>query len=63
MLICFIQSAKTDSIHKETIMDKEKLTDYIKWLLSQLDEITSNDIDKDTVKTMLLSIIGEMYTH
>ena len=44
-------------------MDKENLTDYIKWLLSQLDEITSNDIDKDTVKTMLLSIIGEMYTH
>ena len=48
---------------KEGIMDKEKLTEYIKWLLSQLDEINSNDIDKDTVKTMLLSIIGEMYTH
>ena len=44
-------------------MDKENLTDYIKWLLSQLDEITKNDIDKGTVKTMLLSIIGEMYTH
>lgn len=43
-------------------MDKEKLTDYIKWLLSQLEEISNNDIDKDTVKTMLLSIIGEMYS-
>lgn len=43
-------------------MDKEKLTDYIKWLLSQLDEIVSDDIDKSTVKTMLLSIIGEMYS-
>lgn len=43
-------------------MDKEKLTDYIKWLLSQLEEISSNDIDKGTVKTMLLSIIGEMYS-
>ena len=45
------------------MMDKESLTEYIKWLLSQLDEITSNDIDKGTVKTMLLSIIGEMYSH
>ncbi len=44
-------------------MDKENLTDYIKWLLSQLEEISSNDIDKSTVKTMLLSIIGEMYSH
>lgn len=43
-------------------MDKEKLTDYIKWLLSQLEEISSEDIDKGTVKTMLLSIIGEMYS-
>lgn len=43
-------------------MDKENLTDYIKWLLSQLEEISSDDIDKDTVKTMLLSIIGEMYS-
>ena len=43
-------------------MNKEKLTDYIKWLLSQLDEISSEDIDKDTVKTMLLSIVGEMYS-
>lgn len=42
--------------------DKEKLTDYIKWLLSQLDEISSDTIDKDTVKGMLLSIVGEMYT-
>lgn len=44
-------------------MDKEKLTDYIKWLLSQIDEIASDEIDKSTVKIMLLSIIGEMYTH
>lgn len=44
-------------------MDKENLTSYIKWLLSQLDEIAINEIDKDTVRTMLLSIIGEMYTH
>lgn len=44
-------------------MDKERLLDYIKWLLSQLDAIISDDIDKDTVKTMLLSIIGEMYTN
>lgn len=44
-------------------MDKENLTEYIKWLLSQLDEIDSDDIDKGTVKTMLKSIIGEMYTH
>lgn len=44
-------------------MDKEKITEYIKWILSQLDEINSDDIDKGTVKTMLLSIIGEMYTH
>lgn len=43
-------------------MDKEKLTDYIKWLLSLLDEIASDDIDKSMVKTMLLSIIGEMYS-
>lgn len=42
-------------------MNKEKLTDYIKWLLSQLDEISSEDIDKITVRTMLLSIIGKMY--
>lgn len=44
-------------------MDKEYLTDYIKWLLSQLDEIASNDIDKETVKIMLLSIVGEMYSN
>lgn len=43
-------------------MDKEKLTDYIKWLLYLLEEIASDDIDKSMVKTMLLSIIGEMYS-
>lgn len=44
-------------------MDKEKLTDYIKWLLSELQSIASEDIDKGTVKGMLLSIIGEMYSN
>ena len=44
-------------------MDKEQLTDYIKWLLCQLEEIASDDIDKGVVKIMLLSIIGEMYSH
>ncbi len=44
-------------------MDKEKITEYITWLLSQLDEIASDEIDKGTVKTMLLSVIGEIYTH
>lgn len=44
-------------------MDKEKLTDYIKWLLSRLDETSSEDIDKATVRTMLISIIGEMYSN
>ena len=43
-------------------MDKEKLTDYIKWLLSQLEETSRTDINKSEVKTMLLSIIGEMYS-
>lgn len=43
-------------------MEKERLTDYIKLLLSQLDAISSDTIDKETVKTMLLSIVGEMYT-
>lgn len=56
----------TEQEHSELVSAVEeqvKLTEYIKWLLSQLDEINSNDIDKDTVKTMLLSIIGEMYSH
>ena len=44
-------------------MDKAQITEYIKWLLSQLDEIASDEIDKGTVKTMLLSVIGEIYTH
>jgi hypothetical protein len=43
-------------------MNKEKLTDYIKWLLSQLDKEVSDDVSKHTVKTMLLSIIGEIYS-
>ena len=44
-------------------MEKEQITDYIKWLLSEIDEMESESVDKTTVKTMLLSIIGEMYTH
>lgn len=44
-------------------MDKEKITDYINWLMSQIDEIASDEIDKGTVKTILLSIIGKMYSH
>jgi hypothetical protein len=56
-------SPRSDPGEKDGFMDKERLTEYIKWLLSQLDEIDSNDIDKGTVKTMLKSIIGEMYTH
>lgn len=42
-------------------MDKEKITDYIKWLLSQIDEITSDSLDKGMVRMILLSVIGEMY--
>lgn len=48
---------------KAETIDKEKITDYIKWLLSQIDEIASDEINKGTVKSMLLSIIGEMYSH
>ena len=48
---------------KEIIMDKENLTNYIKSLLIMIDEIDSDVIDKETIKTMLLSIVGEMYTH
>ena len=44
-------------------MDKESLTDYIKWLLSQVDDTEGDRIDKKEVRTMLLSIIGEMYSH
>lgn len=41
-------------------MDKEALTEYIKWLMSGLDD--TEYIDKKAMKTMLLSIIGEMYS-
>lgn len=44
-------------------MDKENLTKYIKSLMDMIDEIDSDDIDKETIKTMLLSIIGEMYVN
>lgn len=44
-------------------MDKEALTEYIKWLLAQVDETQGDLIEKETVRTMFLSIIGEMYSH
>lgn len=43
-------------------MDMEKLVDYIKWLIANLDDINDAVVDKSYVKTMLLSIIGEMYS-
>lgn len=44
-------------------MDKENLVDYIKWLINELDKTDGEHMDKKEVKTMLLSIIGEMYTN
>lgn len=44
-------------------MDKEKLTNYIKSLLDMIDEIESDDIDKETIRTMFLSIIRCMPTN
>lgn len=44
-------------------MDKENLTNYIKSLIDMIDEIESDDIDKETIRTMFLSIIGEMYAN
>ncbi len=44
-------------------MDKENLTKYIKSLIDMIDEIESDDIDKETIRTMFLSIIGEMYSN
>ena len=41
-------------------MDKEKVTDYVRWLLAQLDRMV--EIDKSTARTMLLSVIGEIYS-
>lgn len=43
-------------------MDKEKLISYIKWLLDLNDSLVTDTVDKETVKIMLLSIIGEMMT-
>lgn len=43
-------------------MDMKKLVDYIKWLIANLDDINDAVVDKSDVKTMLLSIIGEMYS-
>lgn len=60
----YVYQVRKDCEQKVLVMivDKEKLTEYIKWLISQLDEISSDDIDKGTVRTMLLSIIGEIYS-
>lgn len=44
-------------------MDKENLTKYIKSLIDMIGEIESDDIDKETIRTMFLSIIGEMYSN
>ena len=43
-------------------MDKEKLISYIKWLVDLNDSLVTDTVDKETVKIMLLSIIGEMMT-
>lgn len=43
-------------------MDKEKLISYIKWLVDLNDSLATDAVDKETVKIMLLSIIGEMMT-
>lgn len=43
------------------MVDRDDLVDYIKWLLDNLNNINGNNVDKREVKTMLLSIIGEMY--
>jgi len=42
-------------------MDKENIVEYIKWLISQLDEKYCSVVEKNEVKKMLLSIIGELY--
>ena len=41
-------------------MDKEKLINYIKWLVDTNDSLATDTVDKETVRIMLLSIIGEM---
>ena len=43
-------------------MDKEKLISYVKWLMDLNDSLMTDTVDKETVKIMLLSIIGEMIT-
>ncbi len=43
-------------------MDKEKLISYIKWLVDTNDSLATDTVDKETVRIMLLSIIGEMMT-
>jgi len=40
--------------------NKENLVEYIRWLLAELDKMDDN-ISKSEARTMLLSIIGEMY--
>ena len=41
-------------------MDKEKLISYIRWLVDLNDSLATDTGDKETVKIMVLSIIGEM---
>ena len=43
-------------------MGKEKLISYIKWLVDTNDSLATDTVDKETVRIMLLSIIGEMMT-
>lgn len=43
-------------------MDKEQLTDYIKWLLSEVEESDGDTLTKKQVIKLLDSIIGEMYS-
>ena len=42
-------------------MDKEKLTEDIMFLITQLDAMPNDLIEKDVVKLMLLSIIREVH--
>lgn len=40
--------------------DRLRITGYIRWLIRELEKKPAS-IDKDEVKTMLLSVIGELY--
>ncbi len=43
-------------------MDKEQLTDYIKWILSDVEKSEGDTLTKKQVIKLLESIIGEMYS-